>query len=698
MRKLGFFFLFALICVLSLIFTGCKNQQEEEAPRIYLDDAFYYAIGQKDTTVEEAALFNYTKLPKLAYKNLSDITGKDGAYIWLKVGFNLAAEPALKGDDLSMLIPYLHFAEELYLNGYYIDDYGIMGEGPEDPAIQDAGLMAHLFDFPESFINQEEDNIVLIKVFSLGNGSITPGVFVGLRQDAWVTSDNMTFWRTRIYMFLEGFMLCVFIFFLMIFIAYRQDRIYFYLSFLSLLSMFFFSGFFGGDLPWVGFHGGMTYLFFFKFTKCACFFGMEYMFSLLVFDFLQMKHTIAERVLRSSYVAISVIVCMVAPNYSTLIKISHIIIWFALIDITLAIGMIIKSAIKGQKRERARMLLVALSPFLISINTDFVIKTFFNNITLPYYSIFGWALSVIICFLYFSTQYNRIAFRMEYLNQNLTKEVEEQTRKLVESNRKLAHEREIAIKDMHMAAVVQQKFFHAPKQKFKYWDYAVCYEPYSEVSGDFYNFHFDGDKLHGLSVFDASGHGVAAGLVTMLSETVIRQVYEESRRKHRKLSNAIEELNKNLIAAKGDVENYLTGVVMHIKESKGNKCEINISCSAHPYPLLYKNDDKQVIEIQPPIGLESYGPIGIDGIETRYTDFWFDMKKGDILILYTDGLTETMNEKREEFGKERVGLVLKENSRKGANAILQAVLDALEKHSGQELRTDDVTVIVLKRK
>ena len=70
MRKIGFFFLFALICVLSLIFTGCKNQQEEESPRIYLDDDFYYAIGQKDTTVEEAALFNYTKLPKLAYKNL----------------------------------------------------------------------------------------------------------------------------------------------------------------------------------------------------------------------------------------------------------------------------------------------------------------------------------------------------------------------------------------------------------------------------------------------------------------------------------------------------------------------------------------------------------------------------------------------------------------------------------------------------
>ena len=114
--------------------------------------------------------------------------------------------------------------------------------------------------------------------------------------------------------------------------------------------------------------------------------------------------------------------------------------------------------------------------------------------------------------------------------------------------------------------------------------------------------------------------------------------------------------------------------------------------------MLYQSETKQVIEIKPPIGLESYGPIGVAGIETRYTDFSFEMKKGDILVLFTDGLTEQMNEKREEFGKENIGKILTEYSRKNADVILQNILVSLDQHTGQEMRTDDVTVIILKRK
>ena len=688
--------LFILLVLLSLFITSCSNR--EKGPRKYLDNDFYWALGAYEDEIEDAPKYTYQKLEKLAYKNLLRLpgVGNDGKYVWLRVQFTIPDE--LKNDDLSMLIPYLHFAEELYLNGEYIDDYGIMGEGPDDPAIQEAGLMAHLFDFPEKFLNQDGINTVYIKVFALGNGSITPGVFISLRDDAWATSDIMTFWRSRIYIFLEGFMLCVCIFFLMIFIAYKKDRIYFYLSFLSLLSMLFFSGFFGGDLPWVGFHGGISYINFFKITKCICFFGLEYTFSLFIFDFLQMKHTLAERIIRCVWLATVVICVIVAPNYHSLINISHIVIWFSLADVSIAIGIIFINLFKSEKRENARLLLIAMAPFLLSVNVDFVIKTFFNNITLPYFSMFGWEISVIICFLYFSTRYNRIAQRLEYLNKNLKDEVEVQTNKLVDTNRKLEHERDIANKDMHMAALVQQKFFHAPDVKFKNWDYAVCYEPLSDVSGDLFNFYYDDNKLNGISIFDASGHGVAASLVTMLAENVIRHVYNENLKNHKRLSEVLEDLNKNLIEAKGDVDNFLTGILLNINEKKNGDCTINIADAAHPYPLLYRKELNQVVEIQPPAGLEAYGPIGIADIETRYTDFSFDMKKGDILVLFTDGLPETMNELRKEFGKEGIGRVLNEHNKKSAQIILQSLLASLEDHAHQELMTDDVTVIILKRK
>ena len=346
--------IFILILFFILLLSGCAKRAK--GPRLYLDNDFYWALGEKETTVEDAQFLNYQKLPKLEYKNIRNLpgVGDTGKFVWLKVNFTLPED--LKGDDLSMLIPYLHFAEELYLNGKYIDDYGQIGEGAEDPDVQDAGLIAHLFDFPEDFINQEEENTVLIRVLALGDASITKGVYIGLRDDCWATSDIMTFWRSRIYIFLEGYVLCVLIFFLVIFIVYRKERMYFYVFLLNLLSMIFFAGFFGGDLPMVGYHGGIRYLTYYKITKCVCFFGLEYTFGIFIFDYLELKHTLAERLIRCIWLATVITLCLAAPHYHDLIVISHVVIWISLVDIIISISLIYINRRKPEKREKAKML------------------------------------------------------------------------------------------------------------------------------------------------------------------------------------------------------------------------------------------------------------------------------------------------------------------------------------------------------
>ena len=684
----------ALILCGFLVFLGITSSNPP-GPRVYLDDNFYWAMSDIDSTVEDAQKLDYKPLGKLAYKNIRKVAGNVGNYVWLKAEFELI--PELKNDDLSMVIPYLHFAEELYLNGEYIDDYGIMGE-PTGHDIQDAGLIAHLFDFPEAFINQEGKNTVLIKVFALGDASITKGVFVGLRQDAWSTSDIMTFWRSRIYIFLEGAMFCVCIFFLMIFIAYRKERIYFYISLLNLLSMIFFSGFFAGDLPWIGFHGGIPFFWSFKICKCACFFGLEYTFSLLIYDFLQMKHYLAERIIRCVYLFTAVIISLAAPTYHFLIQYCHVILWFSLVDVSIAVGILFRHLHKSEKRERARMMLISLTPFFICILVDFFIKGVFNNITLPYFSMFGWQVSIIIFFLYFSSSYSRIAERLEYLNKKLKNEVEVQTKKLQEANSNLEHEMEVASTDMKMAAIVQQKFFHAPENDFKDWDLAVCYEPLALVSGDLFNFYYDKDNLYGVSLFDASGHGVAASLVTMLSENIIRQVYEDSYKNNEPLGDTLTKINSNIIQAKGDIDNFLTGILLSFKDLDDGSTQISIANAGHPRPFLYRYSDDTVNEIDIPSDDYAFGPVGISGMEFEYRDFNIQMNKDDILILYTDGLTETMNIKRDEFGKSNIQALLHKNSRKSSQEILDIFLTAINKFSAGAGRSDDITAIVLKRK
>ena len=343
------FFVF-IISLFIITLSSCKGKNEE--PRLYLND-FYWALTTEESDVEDAGKLTFKKLEKIAYKNIREVAGAKGEYVWVKTTFTLPEE--LKGDDLSMVVPYIHFAEELYLNGYYIDDYGIMEGGPNSPRIQEAGFMAHLFDFPESFLNQDGENTIYIKIFALGSASICGDIFIGLREDAWSTSDKLTFWHSRIYIFLEGILLCVAVFFLLIFIAYRKERIYIYFSLLNLLSFVFFSTLFAGDLPWVGFHGGLPFLWFFRLAKGLTFFGLEYLFSLFIFDYLELKHNLAERIIRGMYLCAAVVLCITAPSYYSLLNICHFIIWTSVIDIQIALGLVIYHCWKSSKREKARL-------------------------------------------------------------------------------------------------------------------------------------------------------------------------------------------------------------------------------------------------------------------------------------------------------------------------------------------------------
>ena len=394
----------------------------------------------------------------------------------------------------------------------------------------------------------------------------------------------------------------------------------------------------------------------------------------------------------------AVTLCITAKTYHDLLNISHFIIWPSVLDIQIAIGLIIVNMWKSQRRERARILMITLAPFLLTVNADFVIKTFFNNIEIPYLSMYGWIGTVMIFFLTFSFDYQKKSSRLEYLNTELKNEVGEQTRQLQEANTRLEHEMEIASEDMHMAAIVQQKFFYIPKADFANWDYAVCYEPLAQVSGDLFNFFYDENVLNGISLFDASGHGVAASLITMLSENIIRKIYVDQVKQDVPLGQILTNINTNLIDAKGKVDNFLTGILLNFKDNDEKTSTVSIANAGHPRPFIYKSNEDMVMELQPPSDDYTYGPICIGGLEDEYKAFDITMESGDILILYTDGLTETMNAQREDFGKSSVQALLQRNHERSARDILDIILQKLNEHSAGTPRSDDLTTIIIKRK
>ncbi|MCR4580581.1 MAG: SpoIIE family protein phosphatase [Treponema sp.] len=679
-----------LLLLFSLLFISCKR---EATPRLYLDGTFSFSLCDRECPIEDADSRAYTSLKLSGYRNLSKSIGSTGEFIWLRTTFKIPEN--LKGRDLSMVIPYLHFASELYLNGEFIDDYGFM-----DEPLQEAGYTAQLFDFPERFLNQEGDNIIHIKVFLLGNATISQNVFVGEREDCWATSDYYSFWLSRVYIFFEGIMIGVFIVFLLLYRSNKKYKHYLYFSLIGIVSLVFFSNFFAGDLPFVGFHGGLPFFTYLKIARCLTFFMMEILCVLFIFAFLGIPHRKIDVIMRVICYTGSSIAVILAKDYVTLMKICPFLLAVTGIDVIIAFGMTFYQAFSKfeERRKNARFLLMAFGPFILALTADGIIKLVFNNILIPFLALPSYVITIVAIFSNFTMQYKIMNNRMEYLNRSLEDEVEIQTRKLTAANEKLEREQELAQEDMNMAALVQKKFFHAPNHPLTHWETAVRYEPLSIVSGDFFNYYFEAENLNGVSLFDASGHGVAASLVTMLAENIIQQAYKESLANGKGMAETLSIINDRFITAKGGIDNYLTGILLSTKENEDGSCTIVLSNAGHPNPLLYVSSLDTVEEILPDVDKPSFGAVGIKDFEARYSEIEFTMNSGDVLLLYTDGLIEMMNENHEEFGIDRVMTVLNEIHAMSASEMISALMFAFNAHVYSVPRTDDVSVIILKRK
>ena len=97
--------------------------------------------------------------------------------------------------------------------------------------------------------------------------------------------------------------------------------------------------------------------------------------------------------------------------------------------------------------------------------------------------------------------------------------------------------------------------------------------------------------------------------------------------------------------------------------------------------------------------LEELLPTGIvlGAMQNReYSSRTLSIGSGDVIVMYTDGVTEAINAKEELFGEDRLNTILKENARLSAEEILDRILVAVEEFSGDMPQFDDITLLVVK--
>ena len=186
--------------------------------------------------------------------------------------------------------------------------------------------------------------------------------------------------------------------------------------------------------------------------------------------------------------------------------------------------------------------------------------------------------------------------------------------------------------------------------------------------------------------------------MSILAKGIINQQYLNGIATECSMTEILEAVNDIYIKEKVNVENYFSGLLFNFSNfNKQDRCKVQLANAGHPSPFLYDYETDSVIELKYEKPEEQYGFIGVDGLPISFPTTEFYMGQNDILVCFTDGLTEAMNTKKEEFSKNRLSALIAASKDLSADEIVKVIMDDLYKFLDKEPLSDDLTLIVLKR-
>ena len=681
----------------TVFFCSCSQRN---APKISIGDSFYYWEASADSKLGDA-LRNADEFKKLEDKsvhNLWHVLGKGRHYVWVRAEFEIP--PQFRNQPLGLVIPHLRFAEQVYCNGVFISQYGAF-----PPNEQSTLFKAHFFSFPLNILHQEGKNTILIKIYAQGRSGISSYSYIQPTRYAYPNFETTNFIHTRIYMFLVGILLLTFVLYLSFYVNLNSFRSFKDFAFLNLATAIFLIPFFATELP-VYTNGGIPYVLFIKLTLCIPPYFMVFFGTSFAINFLNLNPPRYINVSRYSILIVQAVTTLFAPSYEFLIRISPFMMILLAVQGLIGATAVVRQILNKEKRGLAISFASGFIPRSVTAIIDIILRISDNTRTYTYFSIFGWQFSIVIFIVMLSVIFSKIYKKNERLSNHLIEEVAARTMDLQDANYELSVLNERLEKDKHrsdmdleMASIVQRKFLPKPNKHFIGWEVAVCYAPQAKVSGDFYDYYCYNDILNGITLFDVSGHGLSASLVTMLSKNIIARVFQTGFRRKESVDKILGKINNLILAEKGDIENYMTGILCRFDDSENpGKCKVELGNAGHPYPLKYSLLDNQVFELKGNDGKQHYGAIGMKGINVSFARSNFTMTTGDILVMYTDGLTEAANSRQEQFGLSSIKEIIKTNHAKTASEILGLIVEKLDEFTEYRGFEDDLTIIIAKRK
>jgi sigma-B regulation protein RsbU (phosphoserine phosphatase) len=237
--------------------------------------------------------------------------------------------------------------------------------------------------------------------------------------------------------------------------------------------------------------------------------------------------------------------------------------------------------------------------------------------------------------------------------------------------------------ELELAQAVQRSLLPQELPDTPYLEIAAFSRPAQLVGGDYFDFFQFRDGAQGLAIADVAGHGISASLHMASIQTLLRTLIPSSDSPQEVVEHVHRLLIHNIRFA-----NFVTLFLA----SYNPETKTLIYCNAgHNPPLLLRQDKNQgdsacwLWPTGPAVGLIEQPPLHQASI---------DLLPGDILVLYTDGVTEAMNSANELFGPERLEQAVRRWSGRPVKEIIQGIRQEVTEYTHKEFQEDDITILV----
>ena len=285
---------------------------------------------------------------------------------------------------------------------------------------------------------------------------------------------------------------------------------------------------------------------------------------------------------------------------------------------------------------------------------------------------------------------------LEVAKQELEQRVEQRTAELNEANQEITLlNQRLKAENLRMRAELevtrQLQQMILPKQEelsqISKLEIAGFMEPAEEVGGDYYDVLQDKGLIK-IGMGDVTGHGLESGVLMIMVQTAVRTLLANNETDPVKFLNVLNRV-----------------IYDNVQRMNSDK---NLSLCLLDYQegvLCLSGQHEEMIVVRSGGQVERIDTIDLGfpiGLEADITDFvahtQVQLNPGDVVVLYTDGITEAENQSGVRYGVERFCELLGNNGHRSAEEIRQAVVEDVRQHIGTQKVYDDITLLVLKQK